>query len=109
MAQLYTTKPYLVVATVTLFCRTANSIHPSFLAAWHCMVYCMLNAALLNKHVWNSVSGMCLSCKLLKGSHCTFQTQILLSLSVSYPGNSSFLSIAKNQAMVSHQQAQLTD
>ena len=60
MTQLYTTKPYLYfsIATVTLFCRTANSTHPSFLAAWHCMVYCMLNAALLNKHVWNSVIGM---------------------------------------------------
>ena len=49
---------FTLVATVTLFCRTANSIHPSFLAAWHCMVYCVLNTALLNKHVWNSVIGM---------------------------------------------------
>ena len=59
---------FTLVATVTLFCRTANSIHPSFSAAWHCMVYCMLNAALLNKHVWNSVIGMCL-CYLSQQSH----------------------------------------
>ena len=44
----------------------------------------------------------------LKGSHCTLQTQILLSLSVSCPGNSSFFEY-KNQEMASHQQAQLTD
>ena len=31
------------------------------------LAYCMLSVALLNKHAWNSVSGVCLSYKLLHG------------------------------------------
>ena len=44
----------------------------------------------------------------LEGSHCTCQVQILLSLSLLYPGNSSLFEY-KNQALVSHHQAQLTE